>query len=1102
MILDNSINTKKVINWFQNETPDNIKFNIVTGYFTIGALQKFIQIINDKSNEINLIVGDMLLDDVIENPIDLLNQDISLSTAFSLPDKAKDVIKFLKDKKVNVKMLEPNFCHAKVYLAVNDQSVTKGYFVTGSSNLTESGLGMKFNHNIELNIAGQPTDPQHNELTSWFDNLWLDQKTKQEIIRDGKIINVKDYLIQLIESFSRQYSPEEIYFKILYELFKNQISDKDSPEFLKEIGRLEDSKVYQELYEFQQKGVISLIKMLNKYNGAILADGVGLGKTWSALATIKYFQNKGYQTILLVPKKLHQNWQHYQIHHESIFQDDKFDYVIRFHTDLQDERIESKHDGLKLDSFFQSNKPKLFVIDESHNLRNNKSNRYKYLTDYLLNLQKNPNHKVLLLSATPINTSFNDLRNQFKLLVSNKNDGFKEYFDINNIDSVFNTAQAKYNEWRSTGDSTIQDLIQLLPDAFTKLADHLIIARTRKIITGLKFPKPEKPINKYVTPEEIGTVETFEELFKKFPPHLAVYSPYLYLKKDETENVDVLNDEWQRDAFLVKMMYILLVKRLESSWKAFYITLQKISDKTEAAFDAVKEYEAGKKSAKIKDDGDEYDEEEDDEYTLGKREIKISDIDADGLLPRFKKHLKEDIAVIRQLIDDLKSFEKQVNKEVGLTSKDRKLEVLISEINKKQKEGKNNKVLIFTSYRDTAYYLYEELTKRGLAKLAVVTGQDSKHYLSKESQNKFEPILERFCPYIKLFIEKKWTDFEKLHGKKELKNFDKWKKWIKENDEKTNLKLNQEIDILIATDCLSEGQNLQDCDYVVNYDIHWNPVRIIQRIGRVDRIGSPNNSFKVLNFWPTDNINTYLSLEDRIVNRLVAARLAGAEFNPELVKKLTNKLIDDNTDEEQKRKLLEQMSQNIEDLNDSKSFGFSDLTLDTFRQDLLSSIDKNKNQYAKIPKGSFSGFVSVNKELCPKEGLIALLGYISKRNNASHIYNNYKLVYLDNNGKLINDSQLQNLSALATHYKEPRNVPKELDSRIAKEIEKYQEILFKYFENINNKETKEGKAESKKMIKMLKSGNKDLIKLSKEDGSLDELNNKDNYELLAWMIIQ
>lgn len=1111
MILDNSSDKTKIINWITKETPEKSKFNIVTGYFTVGALANFINTTQGKLDEVKIILGDFLQEDPIDNPLDILNGDLSIEKAFQISESAKKVIEFLEKEKVQLRVLEPNFCHAKIYLAIPNNSNTKGYYITGSSNLTEAGLGIKSYHNVELNIAGQPTDPQHPELKQWFDNLWKDDRAKTHIKNEeGKKVNVKQYVIELLQSFFKKYTPEEIYYKILYELFRNQIDNGNNLEFEREMGRLENSLIFRKLYEFQRKGVISLIKMLNKYNGAILADAVGLGKTWSTLGVIKYYKNKGYQTIILVPKKLHHNWLKYHYLHNSIFQEDKFDYVIRFHTDLQDDRLETKDDGLKIDEFFQSDTPKLFVIDESHNLRNHKSNRYNFLVDKIINHEHNPNHKVLLLSATPINTSLNDIKNQFKLLTANRSDGFREHFGIKNIDAVFSTAQRRFSDWRlgGKGEGTIQQLINILPEHFINLADHLIVARTREVIknvsNNLYFPKPETPQNFYVTPERIGTLDSFSDLYEMFPPNLAAYSPYLYLSKKE--DVNVLEDEWQRDAFLVKMMYILLTKRLESSWYSFFLTLEKIKKKTIDVLEAVKKYEKNNDEQSIKTEVDFADDEDDEnEYTIGKREISLKEIYNSGKLEIFKKHLKADIDKMRLLSDNLTDFQNEVNSERTNTSADKKIETLIKKVLEPKKKAENKKVLIFTAFKTTAFYLYKELRKRGIKGVGVISGDESRYFNSDEAHKNFQPIVERFSPYTNLYKEKVWKEFEfnMEDENKNINNYPRWKEWIYQNDPKTKKLLEEEIDVLIATDCLSEGQNLQDCDTVVNYDIHWNPVRVIQRIGRIDRLESPNPSFKVINFWPTENINTYLDLENRIVDRLVASRLTGAEVNPELIERLKQKLKDDVTEESQKAKMLEQMNQSVEELTESKSFGFSDISLDIFRQDLLSTMKEDLRKWEKIPKASFSGFIAVNKEVCPKPGVIALLGYPARtKQSESHFYKHYKLLYLDENGKSVNTNQMEVLAALNKHFKEERNVPKELDRRDIDSIRKYQRIIERYFENCSDPDKEEGKAFQKNIVNNLKSGNKELVDQIQKGDEADNLTDKDKHELLAWIIVQ
>ena len=348
-------------------------------------------------------------------------------------------MEFLKQSKVEIKTLEPNFCHAKLYLFNDPKDERYNYFITGSSNLTEAGIGLKQTNNVELNIAETGENDRFNSLLNWFEELWNRSEahyTKTIVLENGatKQQNFKEYLIEQIGNIFIEYSPKQLYYKILFELFGEQLlKEQNDPNFSREIGKLENSVIYKSLYEFQQKGVLTLIKMIQNYNGAILADAVGLGKTWSALAVIKYFQLQGYENIILCPKKLQNNWQQYLKKRGSLFEEDNFDYIVRFHTDLYEDRLEK--DGLTITDYFQNDKPKLLIIDESHNFRNSKSNRYRFLVETLL--KKNQNIKLLLLSATPINNSLLDIRNQFKLIVKDDDNGFYETFGIRSIDGVF-----------------------------------------------------------------------------------------------------------------------------------------------------------------------------------------------------------------------------------------------------------------------------------------------------------------------------------------------------------------------------------------------------------------------------------------------------------------------------------------------------------------------------------------------------------------------------------------------------------------------------------------------------------------------------------------
>lgn len=584
MLLDNENQNKKVHEWITDYTAKG-KMSIVTGYFTIGALAFLARYTQDKVNSYRFVLGDIVnFDANRERSLDLLNENISIEAALKLGQLAREAVAFLELEKVEAKTLEPNFCHAKAYIFKTPSSGVdpkNDYYITGSSNLTEAGIGLKKTNNIELNTANFGADAQFREITEWFETLWNRPQAhtyKTVKLDNGKTtqLRFKEYLISEIQKIFVEYAPKELYYKILFELFgSDMLLEANNPELNRDLGRLENTVIYNSLYEYQRKGVISLIKMLQKYNGAILADAVGLGKTWSALAVMKFYQMKGREVILLCPKKLQNNWRNYQKKHNSCFEKDLLDYSLRFHTDLSGDLLDRYTD--RADKRFTDEKPKLFVIDESHNLRNDKSSRYQFLVNEVL--AKNEDAKVLLLSATPINNSLNDIRNQFKLIVKGNAAGFSESLDIKNIDYTFRTAQKSFNEWSKIPAAHISDFIKKLPPNFFRLTDALTVARTRKMIMGhqdgLTFPLKAKPQNIFVTPKEIGNFDSFEELFDHFPPMLSGYQPAFYTeskeerkkrneakKKGLKSNIPILEDELQRDRFLVKMMYILMVKRL------------------------------------------------------------------------------------------------------------------------------------------------------------------------------------------------------------------------------------------------------------------------------------------------------------------------------------------------------------------------------------------------------------------------------------------------------------------------------------------------------------------------------------------------------------
>ncbi|MGE0932554.1 helicase-related protein [Peijinzhouia sedimentorum] len=1125
MILDNENDNLKVHEWILSYT-ENGKLDIVTGYFTIGALAWLSKEVNDKISDFRLVLGDIVNVDSIENrPLDLLNENISIEASLKLSSLSKEAVKFLKQDKVVAKTLEPNFCHAKSYLFNPEKKDDRNkYFVSGSSNLTEAGIGLKKTNNIELNIAETGNNNQYKELVAWFDTLWVRPQAHKEktlVAPNGSKskIDFKEYLINEIEQIFIKYTPRELYYKVLFELFGNQLLEAENdPDFNRQIGRLENSVIYNTLYEFQKKGVLSLIRMLQKYNGAILADAVGLGKTWSALAVIKFFQLQGREVLLLCPKKLEHNWRRYLKHQDSRFEKDQFDFFLRFHTDMHEDRVEKYVD--RADKYFTNDKPKLIVIDESHNLRNNKSNRYKFLLEKIL--QENEDVKVLLLSATPINNSLNDIRNQFKLMVRGDVGGYEENLGIRNLDYTFRTAQRVFNEWRGEPSPRISDFIKNLPSNFFTLTDSLIVARTRKMIegqqTGLTFPVKTKPINLFVTPSELGNFESFEELFDHFPPMLSGYQPSFYLEDDEEK--DVLHDERQRDRFLVKMMYILMVKRLESSWYSFYSTVKKIKDHHQNALDKLKGYQEGRANGKINIDKDDdlfTDDDLQDDYeelTLGKkRKVKLSDIDDAGNIESFKKDIKKDLDALDNLFINLQKFKNKIDRETvrpnNLNSADDKLQTLLTEINKKRASRENNgntKVVIFTVYRDTAQYLFDQLKNRGFDKLAMVSGSGSQTSDSEEETKNFEPILERFAPYTKLFMEKEW-EFHTIQ--KGVEAFHDWIAWVAQNHPKTYAKVQQPIDILIATDALSEGQNLQDADMVINYDIHWNPVRIIQRLGRIDRLGSPNDKIFGINFWPSNNINSYLNLQGRIEQRMAAMKLAGSEVDEKFSETFQEMILDESLDQRMKNRMMEQMQVTFDDLEGDETFGFDDLSLERYRQDLLDEFNKDKAKYLRMPKGVYTGF-KADTSVCAENGLIALLGYPSRPVKTSqHEYKVFDLIYINKQGKLVLLNQKDVLDALTHHKNKDRFVPDAVDKGDDDAIQKLVKVIKVWLDSqaaeeqvLEDGTTKKIMGtEAKDILIKLRKGDKDALSRVKQNVKVDEKFQLDNFDLITWFLV-
>lgn len=1137
MLIDNKNVTKDQLislwEFIKKYTKDG-EFDLVSGYFSIPALALLYDNLKDVK-KFRLVLGDIIADQRIqERTINLLAENIKIDAALNINQSARKAIDFLNQDNLRLKTVEPSFCHAKLYVHKADMS--SSYYVLGSSNLTLAGLGLKKSSNVELNTAQLSANNDYEEVKKWFQQLWATTARDYTII-DEKQVNYKKYVIEQISQFYKKYSPEDLYYKTLFELFKDELPELEAESsFNLQIGHLKDTVLYKTLYPFQQSGVRSLIQKIQRYNGAILADAVGLGKTWQALGVMKYFELSGYKVVLLCPKKLEQNWRKYKQGHDSRFEADRLNYTIRYHTDLQDDRLETKGDKFLIKKFFQRNPKILFVIDESHNLRNDKSSRYQFLVNELL--QKNTDVKMLLLSATPINNHLIDVRNQFKLLVKGKDNGFKdEPLKINSLESVFRIAQKEFREWQQLENPTIGQFIQNLSPKFFELTDALILARTRKQIAGqtddLVFPKKLVPQNEYLELGRVGKLRSFGSLLDAMRIYMSAYRPTEFTDAEKAANV--LEDNMQREMFLVKMMYILLVKRFESSWFSFSKTVDNIYNHHVNALEKVNKYLETKENQDLENDLSPDDEDLEDaailveaqsltddslknnsgnplEATLGKkRPIRLSEI---VQMDKFKKYLEEDIAQLEYLRTQLKSFattfERELESKDKRKSKDVKLQRLMEIIDTKQQSG-NKKVVIFTAYTDTAKYLYGQLNARGFENLGLVTGSfcDTTAKIPFKKSN-FEPLLEAFAPYTKLYMEHNWEYYyerDKIPPFKGKEQFEDWQKYIKTKDKEARALLNNPIDILIATDCISEGQNLQDCDMVVNYDIHWNPVRLIQRFGRIDRIGSPNDEIQGINFWPGKSYDAYLNLKSRVEDRMALFGLVGSEYDPKMTPELEQKVKDNPLIDKQTQKMIDQLQTTWEDIDDNTgSMGLDKLSLEEFRQELSDFFQQHKERLEKIPNGVYTGFKHKKDLFNPNlpQGTIALMRYnpddedllrehrLKKKDSTDE----YHLLYTTPEGTSSFINQHDILKILRYHKKEKRTVAKPIDNGDEDATQAISEQIKLWMDE------KAGRQAVSEIQDLFNFGIDTTKKeKSKDDLLLEKKFQNNNFELITWFVV-
>lgn len=867
-------------------------------------------------------------------------EDDTLELANRLQQKrvATECAQWIEDK-VEIKSIkQSNLLHGKMYHVARGEVE---HAIMGSSNFTVRGLGLGSINNIELNLEVDSSRDRR-ELKVWFDELWNDTSLVHDVKQDVLL-----YLEQLYQN----HSPEFIYYKTLFHIFEQYLDDQARADLLSEKSQIVDTDIWNYLFEFQKDGVKGAINKILKYNGCIIADSVGLGKTFEALAIIKYFELRNCKVLVLCPKKLRENWTVYQAQNNSelnLFVNDRFSYTVLSHTDLS--RDGGRAGDIDLATINWGNYD-LVVIDESHNFRNNvkgkrdedgniiRKSRYERLMQDVI--KSGVRTKVLLVSATPVNNDLKDLRNQLYFLTEEKEDAFGESLGIANLQDTLATAQRTFTEWTKKNKAhQTSELLNRLSSAFFKLLDELTIARSRKHIQKYYadtiaqlggFPERAKPLSVVAEIDSKGRFMSYDRLNDEISKYrLSLFNPWEYVLPQyqaKYEQTAVKNfRQSDRENYLIGMMKVNFLKRLESSVHSFATTMERTIDKIEALQKRIERFKGFRsENPELDFDGlaieDLEDEELQEALQVGaKFTYSMAHLD----LERWLKDLKKDLDGLNILY--LSAIDVSVDRDAKLAQ----LKDLISQKGKRpttDKKGQpNRKVLVFTAFADTALYLYDALHEWAKTELkahtALVTGGTIENKTTF-GKNDFNHILTNFSP-------------------------------VSRHRAKIN-SMPQEgaIDLLIGTDCISEGQNLQDCDLLINYDIHWNPVRIIQRFGRIDRIGSINKNVQLVNFWPTSDLNKYINLKNRVEARMalvdIAATLEDNLLKPEDIEHLIK---DELTYRDKQLLRLQDEILDMEDFNESVAL--NEFTLDDFRIDLMKFIESNRKLLEDAPLGLYT----------------------------------------------------------------------------------------------------------------------------------------------------
>lgn len=905
--------------------------------------------------------------------------EIKLRNELTQKAIAKECAEWIKNK---VKF-KSNVSNQSMDGFMNVENLSNAYTYMPMNGFTTVDIGCEKGNNA-YSMVTRMASPASSEFLQVFDSIWNDKEKLQDVTQE---------VIDNITTVYKENPPEYIYFVTLYNIFNEFLEDISDDVLPNEAVGFKESVIWNKLYSFQKDAVLGIINKLEKYNGCILADSVGLGKTFTALAVIKYYESRNKTVLVLCPKKLTDNWNTYNNHYiNNPLEADRFSYDVFYHTDLSRDRGFSNGKDLMKINWRNYD---LVVIDESHNFRNGgniyadeKQNRYVKLVTKVI--KPGVKTKVLMLSATPVNNRFNDLKNQLALAYVGRKQEFTDALGLEkNVDEIFKKAQTAFNEWEKlpVDERTTQNLLRSLDFDFFELLDSVTIARSRKHIEKYynmqeigNFPERLKPKAIRAPLTKMPDAITFNEIYMRLSQlNLSIYSPMNFVLSSKKEYYAELYDtnvnftQTDREKALLILMRINLLKRLESSVYSFRLTIKRIIELISSTLENIKNHNVGELEL---EDFSEVDSDEDEDTLIGKKvKIKLDDMDYIS----WGRDLEKDLEVLSGLMEELEKITPDV---------DEKLLELFNVIREKQKNPinpGNKKILIFSAFAETVDYLFDNVsnmvkTEFGLETAKVTGGEFNKSTL-KIKNNDVNTILTLFSPNSK-------------------------EKHILMPGE------NGEIDILIATDCISEGQNLQDCDYQINYDIHWNPVRIVQRFGRVDRIGSKNKYIQMVSFWPDITLDEYINLKSRVENRMKISNLtATGDDNP----------IDFNdTEAEYRKRQLEKLQNEVVDLEEiSGGISIMDLGLNDFRMDLLSYIKDNPD----IDKAPFGLHAVVKGE---EPGVIFILKNVNEKINieSKNRLHPFYMVYIGDNGQVIsNHLEPKQTLDILRHLTKGKNAP-------------------------------------------------------------------------------